>query len=109
MKAGPSSIPDVTSIALSCASVSQAHQYFNMIKVGAKGYPLPGVKGHSVPGIGDEAWFIDQGRDSDLRFYTLAWRQDDRVSLVQVEAPLSDKRITPALVELLARRAAARS
>jgi len=52
---------------------------------------------------------IDTGHQADLRAYTIGWRQDDRVNLVQVEAPLSDKRITPALVELLARRVAARS
>jgi len=101
--------PTITSVGLSCASISQAQQYFNTTKVGGNGYPLPGVRGHSVPGIGDDAWFIDQGRESDLRFYTLVWRQGDRVSLVSVEGPVSDKRITPGLAELLARRVAARS
>jgi hypothetical protein len=109
LKAGPSSIPVVTSIAFTCASVPQAHEYLNTIKLGAKTYPISGIEGHPVPGVGDEAWFIDAGRQADLRSYTLGWRQGDRVGLVQVEAPLSDKRVTPALVELLARRAAARS
>lgn len=109
MKAGPSSIPVVTSMAVSCASVSQAHRYFDTRKVGAQGYPLPGIDGHPVPGVGDEAWFIDAGREADLRDYTLAWRQNDRVSFVSIEGSQNDKRITPALVELLARRAGARS
>jgi hypothetical protein len=101
--------PTITSTAFSCASDSQAQRYFNATKVGAKSDPIPGAKGHSVRGIGDEAWFIDQGRASDLNFYTLVWRQGNRVRLVSVEGPISDKRITPALIELLARRAAARS
>jgi len=109
LHSGPASIPvAVTSVSLSCPSVSQAQRYFNTIKVGAKGYPVPAVKGYPVSGIGDEAWLIDAGHNADLREYSLAWRQGNRVGLVQVEGPLSDKRITPALVELLARRMAAR-
>lgn len=107
LKAGPSSIPDVTSIAVSCASVSQAQRYFNT-RSGGRGYPLPGVKGHSVAGIGDEAWLTDVS-NTQIRDYTVGWRQDDRVMFVMVEGPSTDKRITPALAKLLARRAAARS
>jgi len=110
LHSGPASIPvAVTSVSLSCQGVSQAQRYFNTIKVGAKGYPVPAVKGYPVSGLGDEAWLIDAGHNADLREYSLAWRQGNRVDLVQVEGPLSDKRITRALVELLARRAAARS
>jgi hypothetical protein len=101
--------PTVTSIAVSCPGISQAQKFFDTRKVGARGYPLPEVKGHSLTGIGDEAWFIDQGGKADLRDYTVVWRQVNRVSSVSVEGPRSDKRITPALAELLARRAAARS
>lgn len=98
----------VTSVALSCASVSQAQQYFNTIKVGANGYPVHGIKGHTLSGVGDEAWLVDVG-SNDLRDYIVGWRQGDRVSLVMIEGPSTDKHITPALAKLLARRAAARS
>jgi len=70
---------------------------------------LSGIEGHAVPGVGDEAWFIDAGRETGLRAYSLVWHQDDRVGVVGVQAPRSDTRITPALVMLLARRVAARS
>jgi len=109
LKPGPSYIPTVTSIAISCSSVSQAQRFFVARKIGGKGYPGAGTVGHSVPGIGDEAWFIDDGSNAYLRDYSLVWRQNDRVSSVAVEARGSEKRITPALVELLARRVAARS
>lgn len=99
----------VTNVSLSCASVSQAQEYFNTIKVGAKGYPLPGVVGHSLTGVGDEAWLVDAGGKADLREYTLGWRQNEQVGLVTVEGPLANGRITPALAGLLARRVAARS
>ena len=101
--------PIVNSLAVSCPNVSQAQMFFDTRKVGARGYPIPRIKGHSFPGIGDEAWIVDEGGGSDLRDYSLAWRQGNRVSSVTVEGLLSDKRITPALAELLARRAAARS
>jgi len=55
LKSGPSSIPIIISAALSCATVSQAQQFFNTIKIGANGYPSSVVTGHAVAGVGDEA------------------------------------------------------
>ena len=67
-----SSVATIANTSWSCASASQAQRYFNSIKTGAKGYPLPGIVGHSVPGVGDEAWLVDGDHEADIRIYSIA-------------------------------------
>jgi hypothetical protein len=90
--------PIVISISFSCATSSDAHRAF---KSGAS------FAGRPIAGIGDEATLLDLS--AGQRSYALGSRKGNQFSAVFVFGPTKNKRITPALVELLARRAAARS
>ena len=83
---------------LSCATPSDAHRAFMSDAV---------VAGRSIPGIGDEAALLTlrNGR----RSYIVGWRKDNQFGVIVIVGPTKDEPITPALAELLARRAAARS
>ena len=58
--------------------------------------------------IGDEARLIPPPV-SGQRVDIVGWREGNQIGQLLVLGPATDKRITPALVELLARRAAART
>jgi hypothetical protein len=99
-RSGVTPQPFVVSVSLTCDSVSQAQTAFKMIK---------GVSdGHDVVGIGDEARLINV-TEVTQRLCGVGWREGNQIGTVLVLGPIKDKRITPALAELLARRAAARS
>jgi hypothetical protein len=93
------SLPFVGSVVLACASTSQARAVFTKTTKGAGG--------EVVAGIGDEALLgvVSQLKTTE---YALGWRQGDEVCDLIIVASPTDQRITPALTELLARRAAAR-
>jgi hypothetical protein len=92
--------PFIVSVALTCDSVSQAQTAFNLIKKGGDG--------HALAGIGDEARLINV-TEATQRVCTVGWRDGNQVGVVFVLGPIKDTRITPALTELLARRAIARA
>jgi hypothetical protein len=92
--------PFIISVGFTCDSVSQAQTAFKLFKTGRDG--------HALGGFGNEAWLVGV-RGSTGQEYALGWRQGSRVSIVLLEGRLTDKRITAGLVELLARRAAARA
>jgi len=68
-----------------------------------------GGGGHSVPGIGEAAWLFAPVANPHVKEYFLGWREGSEIGDLLVLGTSTDKRITPALAELLARRAAARS
>jgi len=84
----------------SCSTTSKAHDvYATFVKY---------LIGRSVTGVGNEAKLTNLS-GTLARGFGIVWRTNNQVALIEVEGPTHDKRITPALVELLARRAAARS
>jgi len=90
--------PVVVSADLSCATPSDASRAFKSD---------PSLLGRPIPGIGSEATLIDLSPGQ--RSYGVGWRKNARIEAVFVVGPKDDKRITPGLAQLLARRAAARS
>jgi hypothetical protein len=87
----------VTSVVLSCASESETRTSFGT------------AVGASVPGIGDEAEWLNEGVVGGGRFYAILWRKNDKLGNVSVAGPTNDSHIGPGLAVLLARRAAAES
>ena len=93
--------PAVLSAALSCPRATAAQ--------GVVGAFVTGRDTRSVPGLGGRAKLVNLSRGGMDRDYEVIWRQGNEIGSVDLGGPPSDKRITPALVELLARRAAAGS
>jgi hypothetical protein len=124
---GPANAPQVTSLAADCSNPSRetvAYRTFTTAMSSLYG------AGDSVPGVGNGAEIYNVGRIAKVptqvsgqtelilrgkgsvpaaRSYLVLWRADDQIDTVIVTGPSGDKRITPALAELLARRAAASS
>jgi len=96
-----SKAPGIVSVAVSCPSVADAQKAFRTF--------LTGTGGRSVSGLGDEARLFNVSKGGSDRLYIVGWRQSNQIGAVDVGGPPNDKRITPALAELLARRAVARS
>jgi hypothetical protein len=92
--------PEVSSSSLSCKSTSDAQ---DMLSDGVTHYHE-----RSLSGIGNEAWLANASQPGE-RHYVVFWRQNNDVGSVTILGTPNDKRITPALAESLARRAAARS
>src|SRR5665811_1534411 len=90
--------PIVLSSGVSCTSTDYAKAAFHEAAVSTSG-------ASRITGIGDEAILVDLS-DVLNRFYIVQWRDNSRGGLISAIGPPSDKRITPALAELLARRAA---
>jgi hypothetical protein len=92
--------PEVISSSVVCPNTSDAHIALR------SGLSTPGAR--SVSGIGSEAILVNFGIPK-TGYYVVGWRESNRVGFVFLVGASNDKRITPALAELLARRAAARS
>lgn len=90
--------PIVVSADYSCTTPSDAHMAFKSDV---------GDNGPRIAGIGDEATLLDFS--AGQRSYDVEWREGNQIGAVIVVGPTKDKRITHALVESLARRAAATS
>jgi hypothetical protein len=90
------SSPIVVSVDDSCASPSDARMAFKSDV---------GGMGPRIVGIGDEATLLDFS--AGQRTYGVEWRKGNQIGVAFVVGPTKDKRIRPALVELLAHRAAA--
>jgi hypothetical protein len=90
--------PIVVSVDESCSSPSDAHMAFKSDAAGI---------GQQIDGIGDEATLLDLS--AGQRSYEVAWREGSQIGAVLVVGLTNDNRITHALVELLARQAAAGS
>lgn len=92
--------PVIISSLQSCATIADAKSVF----------PFSRGSGHAVKGIGNDAELVGNGiSPQGVRADLIEWRDGSHVGLILLEGPPSDKRITPALAELLARRAAAGS
>jgi hypothetical protein len=95
--------PIILSALVSCATVADAKSTF-----ASYFRDVDRLGGHAVKGIGDEAQMdgIGQlGRSVDF----IGWRNRNQISVILLDGAMSNKRITPALIELLGRRAAAGS
>jgi hypothetical protein len=88
----------VLSADYSCATPSDAHKDFKSDVRDA---------GRQIAGIGDEATLLHLSAPQPR--YLLEWRKGNQIGGVLVVGPTKNKHITPALAELLARRAVARS
>jgi hypothetical protein len=113
--------PQVTSVSVACSNASeQGKTYRTMSNALASLYGT----GSPVSGVGDDAKLFNVGRvepraggsrlysrgyGSPAHSYLVVWRANDQIDAVTISGPSEDERITPALAELLARRAAARS
>jgi len=93
--------PAVLSTAMSCPRAAAA--------VGVLSTFVTGRSSRSVPELGRGAKLVNLSRSGMDRDYEVIWRQGNKIGAVDLGGPPSDSRITPALAELLARRAAARS
>ena len=94
----PSS-PEIISTSISCPSESDAHLAYETY---ARDWGR-----HSILHLGAEA---DLGKLlPSTRNFIVGWRQNTAIGWLLLAGAPDDKRITPALAELLARRAAARS
>jgi hypothetical protein len=92
--------PEILSVNTACDSTADARAFFQT------SVRLYG--GDSVSGIGNEAELVMLGRDGG-RAYFVGWRKNNYVGFVVAAGSPDDTRIAPALAELLARRAVARS
>jgi len=92
--------PEVSSSSLSCRSASDAQ---DLVTSGVTHYHE-----RLVSGIGNEAWLANVSQPGE-RHYVVFWRDNNDIGSVDTVGAPNDRRITPALAELLARRAAARS
>jgi hypothetical protein len=92
--------PAIVSFLESCATVADTKSVL----------PIGRDDGPTVKGIGNEAELVASGISPErVRVESTGWRDDSQVGLILLEGSPTDKRITPALVELLARRAVAAS
>jgi hypothetical protein len=89
----------VVNVDWSCTSPSTTKKAFDIF--------LKQLGGRMVPGIGNEAALANTGGDAEFeRSFTVDWYENTRVGALIIQGGPKDKRITPALAELLARRAA---
>ena len=98
----PITYAEVMILAWHCADLSQARLGFHLLSDSRQ----------SVTGVSDQAAILNRTDDSndgypDSRVFIIDWREGQAVGALELAGPDSDKRITPALAELLARRAAA--
>jgi len=93
--------PGIISVAVSCPRVADAREALRTF--------VPTIGGRSMRGLGDDATLVNASRDGSDRLFDVVWRQGNQIGAVDVGGPPNDSRITSALAELLARRAAARS
>jgi len=84
-----------------CTSISGAKHNFAAL------FHVKG--GHLVPMIGDEAALLNSGSQSLERSFAVEWRRNNQLGAIAIQGPPSARRLTAALAELLARRAAASS
>lgn len=92
--------PAVLSTVISCPRAAAVQGVLNTSVAGSS---------RSVPGLGSGAKLVNLSRSGMDRDYEVIWRQGNQIGAVDLGGPPRDSRITPALVELLARRAAART
>jgi len=96
----PAAYPAIVSTNLVCANTYDAHKLYRST--------ITLNRGRSIVGIGNEATLINFDTKAE-RYYEVFWRDNNLIGEVTVIGPHGSNRITPALAELLARRAAARS
>ncbi len=97
----PLHYPEVLALTFRCSSPSAALALFQVSSRGRR----------SVTGVGDRAAIFDAGKDDSQsyprsRVYIIDWVQGRFAGIDALAGRGSDERITPALVELLAHRAA---
>jgi hypothetical protein len=86
----------------SCANRPDAQKAFGLL--------FRQVGGRLVSGVGDAAAITSAGGNPrSSRSFSVEWWEGNQVGAVLIQGGPKDKRITPALAELLASRAAARS
>jgi hypothetical protein len=95
--------PIILSSLVSCATVADAKSTF-----ASYFRDVDRLGGRAVKGIGDEAQMDNSGLlDRSVEF--IGWRSNNQIGVILLDGAASNKRITPALIELLGRRAAAGS
>ena len=93
--------PVVESATLSCATIAEASTAFTQA---SRGGPVK-----KVLALGDEARIINVSGELEGHAFVVVWREQKQVSLVLLIGAPKSTRVTQALAELLARRAAAGS